>query len=80
MYKNYYCKSKQHLWYKTISRKINFNFNCKLINDKPIPIHGNGRNVRYYLSALDFAKALIVIINKKDRGTYNIGSNYYEKT
>ena len=50
-----------------------------LINDKPIPIHGNGRNVRYYLSALDFAKALIVIINKKDRGTYNIGSNYYEK-
>lgn len=50
-----------------------------LINNKPIPIHGNGQNIRYYLSALDFTNALIFLVNKKDRGTYNIGSSYYEK-
>ena len=50
-----------------------------LIRNKSIPIHGNGQNVRFYLSALDFANALIILVKKKDRGTYNIGSNYYEK-
>ena len=50
-----------------------------LIKNKPIPIHGNGRNVRYYLSAIDFANALVLLVKKKDRGTYNIGSNYHEK-
>ena len=50
-----------------------------LIKNKPIPIHGNGQNVRYYLSALDFANALIMLVKKKNRGTYNIGSNYSEK-
>ena len=50
-----------------------------LIKDKPIPIHGNGQNIRYYLSALDFANALIILVKKKDRGTYNIGSSYFEK-
>ena len=50
-----------------------------LIKNKPIPIHGNGKNVRYYLSALDFANALIILVKKKNSGTYNIGSNYYEK-
>jgi len=50
-----------------------------LIKNKPIPIHGNGQNIRYYLSAVDFAKALIILIKKKDRGTFNIGSTYYEK-
>ncbi len=50
-----------------------------LIKNKPIPIHGNGQNIRYYLSALDFANALIILVKKKDRGTYNIGSSYFEK-
>ena len=50
-----------------------------LIKNKPIPIHGNGQNIRFYLSATDFANALIILVNKKNRGTYNIGSNYYEK-
>lgn len=50
-----------------------------LIKNKPIPIHGNGKNIRYYLSAIDFAKALIILVKKKDRGTFNIGSNYNEK-
>ena len=50
-----------------------------LIKNKPIPIHGNGQNVRYYLSALDFAQALVMLVKKVNRGTYNIGSNYSEK-
>lgn len=50
-----------------------------LIKNKPIPIHGKGQNVRYYLSALDFANALIILVKKKNRGIYNIGSNYSEK-
>ena len=50
-----------------------------LIKKKTIPIHGNGQNIRYYLSAIDFANALIILVKKKDSGTYNIGSNYFEK-
>jgi UDP-glucose 4,6-dehydratase len=50
-----------------------------LIQKKTIPIHGNGQNIRYYLSAIDFANALIILVKKKDSGTYNIGSNYFEK-
>ena len=50
-----------------------------MINNKPIPIHGNGKNIRYYLSAEDFASAVILLVKRKDKGTYNIGSNYFEK-
>ena len=50
-----------------------------LINNKPIPIHGNGKNIRFYLSALDFANALILLVKKREKGTYNIGSNFFEK-
>jgi dTDP-glucose 4,6-dehydratase len=50
-----------------------------LIKNKPIQIHGNGKNIRYYLSAVDFVKALILLVNKKNKGIFNIGSNYSEK-
>lgn len=50
-----------------------------LIHNKPIPIHGNGKNIRFYLSAEDFANALILLVKKKDKGTYNVGSNFFEK-
>ncbi len=50
-----------------------------LIHNKPIPIHGNGKNIRYYLSAEDFANALILLVKKKDKGTFNVGSNFFEK-
>ena len=50
-----------------------------ILKKKPIPIHGNGKNIRYYLSALDFADAIILLVLKKDRGVYNVGSNYCEK-
>ena len=49
-----------------------------LIHNKPIPIHGNGKNIRYYLSAEDFANALIILVKKKDKGTFNVGSNFFE--
>ena len=50
-----------------------------LIKNKPIPIHGNGRNIRFYLSAVDFANALIFLVKKREKGIYNIGSNFFEK-
>ena len=50
-----------------------------LIKNKPIPIHGNGKNIRFYLSAEDFANALVLLVKKKDKGTFNIGSNFYER-
>ena len=46
-----------------------------LLNNKKIPIHGKGRNVRYYLSAKDFAKAVCLLIKKKHKGIFNVGSN-----
>ncbi len=45
-----------------------------LIRNKKIPIHGNGKNLRFYLSAKDFARAISLLVRKKDRGIYNVGS------
>ncbi len=59
---------------KLISKSI-----VNLINDKAIPIHGLGNNIRYYLSAIDFAKAIIILVKKKNKGVFNIGSHYFEK-
>ncbi len=50
-----------------------------LIHNKPIPIHGNGKNIRYYLSAEDFANALTILVKKRDKGTFNVGSNFFEQ-
>ena len=46
-----------------------------LLKNRKIPIHGNGKNQRFYLSAQDFASAIILLIKKKNNGIYNIGSN-----
>ena len=59
---------------KLISRSI-----VNIIKNKPIPIHGDGKNIRYYLSVADFANALVILVKKKNKGIYNIGSSYYEK-
>ena len=48
-----------------------------LLKNKKIPIHGNGKNERFYLSAQDFARAIVVLIKKKNNGIYNIGSNEF---
>ena len=46
-----------------------------LLKNRKIPIHGNGKNQRFYLSAQDFASAIILLIKKKNNGIYNIGCN-----
>ena len=46
-----------------------------LLKNRKIPIHGNGKNQRFYLSAHDFASAIILLIKKKNNGIYNVGSN-----
>ena len=45
-----------------------------LLKNKKIPIHGNGKNERFYLSVQDFARAITLLIRKKNNGIYNIGS------
>ncbi len=46
--------------------------NC--LNQKPLPIYGDGKNVRDWLYVDDHAKALWMLLNKGKRGeTYNIG-------
>jgi len=50
----------------------------QLLKNKKIKIHGNGKNTRYFLSVIDFAKALVILVKKKDKGIYNIGSDFFE--
>lgn len=45
-----------------------------LINNRPITLHGSGNNKRHYISVVDFAKALILLISKTSSGIYNIGT------
>jgi dTDP-glucose 4,6-dehydratase len=52
-----------------------------LLRNKKIPLHGNGKNQRFYLSAIDFAKAVVLLIKNKNKGVYNVGSNeFYSNT
>ena len=46
-----------------------------LLKNKKIPIHGNGKNIRYYLSANDFARAVCLLVKKRHKGIYNVGSD-----
>ena len=45
-----------------------------LLKNEKIPLHGKGNNIRHYLSAEDFAKAVCLLIKKKNRGIFNVGS------
>ena len=45
-----------------------------LLKGKKIPIHGKGNNIRHYLSAKDFARAVCLLAKKKHKGIYNVGS------
>ena len=45
-----------------------------LLKNEKIPLHGKGNNIRHYLSARDFAKAVCLLIKKKNKGIFNVGS------
>jgi len=45
-----------------------------LLKNKKIPIHGKGSNIRHYLSAKDFAKAICFLVKKESKGIFNVGS------
>ena len=45
-----------------------------LLKNKKIPIHGKGNNIRHYLSAKDFARAICFLVKKKNKGIFNVGS------
>ena len=44
------------------------------MQNKKIPLHGNGKNVRHYISVNDFCRGLNFVIKKCNKGIYNIGS------
>ncbi len=45
-----------------------------ILNDKPLPIYGNGKFTRDWLYVVDHAKAIDLVFHKgKNRETYNIG-------
>ena len=48
-----------------------------LIKNKKIKIHGNGKNVRCFLSVLDFTDGIILLLKKNLNGIFNIGNNKY---
>ncbi len=48
----------------------------KAIHGEPIPIYGNGQNIRDWLHVVDHARALYAVLTKGRIGeTYNIGAN-----
>jgi len=50
-----------------------------LLKDKKIKIHGNGKNIRCFLSVIDFADGIILLLKKNLNGIFNIGNNKYYK-
>jgi len=46
-----------------------------LSKNKKVPLHGNGNNIRHYLSVYDFLYAMELILKKGENEIYNIGSN-----
>lgn len=50
-----------------------------LLQNKKIPINGNGNHTRCYLSVLDFSNAITLLIKKNALGIYNIGNSLYYK-
>ena len=50
-----------------------------LLKDKKIKIHGSGKNIRCFLSVLDFADGIILLLKKNLNGIFNIGNNKYYK-
>jgi len=50
-------------------------FIMKLLSGQKLPLHGNGKNQRHYVSAPDAAKAVLTVVEKGEpMQIYNIGS------
>ena len=55
--------------------KIIPRFICHMVLGRPLPLHGDGKNRRHYLSAVDFASAIVFLGQSGKLGEiYNIGS------
>ena len=51
-------------------------FIFKAMNDEPLPMYGDGKNIRDWIHAVDHAKALDLLLHKGEVGeVYNIGSD-----
>ena len=46
-----------------------------ILKNKKIKIHGNGKNIRCFLSVLDFSDAINTLLRKNVSGIFNIGNN-----
>ena len=56
--------------------KIIPRFILRALSGLPLTLHGDGSNLRHYLSAVDFAEAIYSLIDKGEVGQiYNIGSD-----
>lgn len=56
--------------------KIIPRFICHLLTGRQLPLHGDGSNRRHYLSARDFARAVLFVAERGEIGqTYNIGTS-----
>jgi dTDP-glucose 4,6-dehydratase len=56
--------------------KIIPRFICHMLTNRKLPVHGNGTNRRHYLSARDFADAVVFLAEKGEIGeTYNVGTH-----
>lgn len=42
---------------------------------RPIPIHGDGSQTRSWLSAVDFASAVLLAVDQRLNGVFNVGGN-----
>lgn len=51
-------------------------FIFRAMNDEPLPIYGDGKNIRDWIHAVDHAKALDLLLHQGEAGEiYNIGSD-----
>lgn len=51
-------------------------FIFRAMNDEPLPIYGDGKNIRDWIHALDHSKALDLLLHQGEAGEiYNIGSD-----
>ena len=59
-----------------ILKNLYLNLIYNILNNKPLPIYGNGKNSREWIFVKDHCEALLKVFQKGKIGEfYNIGSN-----